>query len=78
MSLLPIPACETQQELQKHWSDFLWMVANEQKFIVNETGCLIPCTYKEYKESFQMKTSAWFLQVVKDKRLIHNALKLII
>ena len=52
MSSLLLPSCNTSKEDQKYQSEFLWMVSNEQKFIVKETGCLIPCIYKEYKGGF--------------------------
>ena len=44
-----IPLCQTMKELQQHerldWAD----VNLEQKMIVNNTGCQLPCHYREYK-----------------------------
>ena len=44
-----IPLCQTMEELQHHerldWAD----VNLEQKMIVNNTGCQLPCHYREYQ-----------------------------
>ena len=44
-----LPLCQTMEELQHHerldWAD----VNLEQKMIVNNTGCQLPCHYREYQ-----------------------------
>ena len=44
-----IPLCQTVDQLQHHerldWAD----VNLEQKMIVNNTGCQLPCHYREYQ-----------------------------
>ena len=41
-----IPLCQTMDQLKEH-EDLDWLDINyEQKMIINNTGCLVPCKYK--------------------------------
>ena len=40
------PLCQTMDQLKEH-EDLDWLDINyEQKMIINNTGCLVPCKYK--------------------------------
>ena len=43
-----LPVCTTMDQLGE-LEKAAWVMNNvEQKIIINKTGCMIPCTYKEY------------------------------
>ena len=50
-----IPLCERMEELQEHerldWAD----VNLEQKMIVNNSGCELPCHYREYQVAGELQ-----------------------
>ena len=45
-----IPVCDTLDQLQQHETWDWELLSHEQKVIIEITGCLVPCIYKEYKE----------------------------
>ena len=43
-----LPLCTTMEQLRMH-EKLDWSVYNdEQKIVINKTGCNVPCTYKEF------------------------------
>ena len=45
-----IPVCHTLEQLQQHETMDWGLYTHEKKVVKNNTGCLIPCTYREYKQ----------------------------
>ena len=44
-----LPLCSSKT-FKKYWGIFKTLLLDsEQKTIINRTGCLVPCTYREYK-----------------------------
>ena len=43
-----IPVCQTVKNIIKHIEIEEEIIASEKKIIINKTGCLVPCKYREY------------------------------
>ena len=41
-----IPLCQTMDQLREYERLDVFYLSSEQKMIVNQTGCLVPCSYK--------------------------------
>lgn len=52
-TLSSMEICDTTEEITEYFEKLNKNFVNEQKVIVESTGCLIPCRFREYKTEWE-------------------------
>ena len=59
-----IPLCSTLEQLEGFDKEYFALLKLHQQTLVRNTGCLIPCSYNDYKLATEPKKFAWETQLL--------------